>query len=77
MRKLSIVFACLCIICCFSCHSNSEKSSIIENIEESEPLVVLQDGSISSEIKVARKWDGSNCQLTIILYATGGAAERG
>lgn len=69
MKKLSIVFACLGIICSFSCHSNPRESSIIESIKESEPSAVLQDGSVSSGIKVVREWDGNNCQITVTNHA--------
>ena len=64
-KLLPVGFICLCIICSFGFYSNSQASSIIKSIKNSKPLVVLQDGSVSSDVKVERKWDGNNCQITI------------
>jgi len=65
MRKSFIVYSWFCLIFCFCCILNSQAQSISETIKNSNPSVVLKDGSLSSKVKVHRKWTGNNCKISI------------
>ncbi len=70
MKKNLIVLFCLCWAVCFSTASNSQTLSVVKCIKKSVPLAVLQNGSISSDIKIVRKWDGNNCKISITNNAS-------
>ena len=65
MRKSSFVLRCFCLIICCCYAFNSQSQSITEAIKNSKPVVVLTDGSVSTNIKVDRKWNGDNCKVFI------------
>ena len=70
MKNLLIAFIWLYLITCFSCISTSKTSSVADAIKNSKSLVVLKDSSLSSDIKVERKWNGNNCKISITNNAS-------
>src|SRR5437868_2263914 len=61
MKLLSLIsLACLATI--FSGYNNQSE---LEQIKKSKPVVLLSDGTVSTQVSVSRKWDGNSCRISI------------